>query len=130
MKQKRIAVIAVIKIKKKTRVCLVTGRSSKNWIIPTGKHETKLSKRQVAALEAFEEAGVVGKIDSRFSTRVDSRSPGGKRKREIVLYRMTVKKVFKDWPEKNERRRKWAKPEELFRQLKDPKLAKCIRKHL
>ena len=41
-----------------TEVMLVTSRSSRRWIIPKGWPEKRLAPRVVAAMEAFEEAGM------------------------------------------------------------------------
>ncbi len=129
MKDKRIAVLVVKKIKKKPHICLVTGRTTKSWIPPTGKYERKLSTSQVAELEAFEEAGVIGKLDQKFHIKTTAKSPNGKKKRKVLLYRMWATKVFKHWPEEDERKRVWIKPDKLGKKLNDRKLAKELEKY-
>ena len=130
MPQKRIAVIPVIKKDKKCRVYLVTSRYKCKWIIPTGKHEKHLADREVALLEAYEEAGVGGRLDKSFCKCLNVKSPSGRKKRKTKLYLIEVKKQFKKWPEHKQRRRKLVKLERLDDFVCDKKLSKTIRSHL
>ncbi len=66
MPKQRIAVLPLIEVRGKQKVFLVTSRFSGHWILPTGKYEDLLSNKQVAVLEAFEEAGVAGSIDKKY----------------------------------------------------------------
>ena len=43
-----------------TLVMLVTSRGSGRWVLPKGWAEKRLTGAQLAAKEAFEEAGIVG----------------------------------------------------------------------
>ena len=44
------------------KIVLVTSREKKLWILPKGNVEKKLSRKESALLEAYEEAGLKGKI--------------------------------------------------------------------
>src|SRR5947207_1658022 len=46
-------------------VCLVTSRGGGRWIIPKGNPIRGLAPHEVAAREAFEEAGLVGHVGKR-----------------------------------------------------------------
>jgi len=46
-------------------VLLVTTRRNRRWSVPKGSPIAKMSSHQVAAIEAYEEAGLVGKISSK-----------------------------------------------------------------
>lgn len=127
MKQKRVAVIPVVKKKKKCKVFLVTSRDRQKWILPTGKHEKKMSDKKVAMLEAFEEAGVIGRIDNSFCKLIEVSSPSGKKKRKTKLYLIKVSKQLKRWPEKKERKRKLVDLKRMPRFVKDKKLKKIIK---
>lgn len=105
MPKKRIAVLPILEIHGKQKVFLVTSRISGQWILPTGKYENLLSNKQVAVLEAFEEAGVAGSIDKKYCKKLSMRVGPGLSKRKLRLYRMTVDKVHSQWPEKGQRRR-------------------------
>jgi 8-oxo-dGTP pyrophosphatase MutT (NUDIX family) len=93
----------------KVQFCLVTSRRSGRWIVPKGWPMNGQTPMDAAATEAFEEAGVRGKIEHRpigvFSYyKVHS-------KNELpciaVVYPLKVKKVLRTWPEHKERNRKW-----------------------
>lgn len=129
MSQKRIAVVPVITKSNKHKVCLVTSRCKRKWIVPTGKHEKRLSNRKVAAIEAFEEAGLLGKIDKKFCKIIDIASPSGRKSRKTTLYLIRVEKQLKSWPEKKQRRRILVNPGQLDKYLSDKKLKKAIHAH-
>ncbi|TNC98131.1 MAG: hypothetical protein FD119_614 [Stygiobacter sp.] len=96
-------------------VMLVTSRETKRWILPKGQPEKRLKPHEVAAAEAYEEAGVMGSIDK------DALSVFASTKRlkngtelpcTIKVYGLKVKKVLDEWPEKSERERRWFSPGE------------------
>lgn len=130
MAQRRIAVIPVVKSSRQKLVCLVTSRDHGQWILPTGKHEKHLSNRDVALLEAYEEAGLSGRLDNRFRKRLALSSPCGRKTRKTTLYLIRVDKQHKQWPEKSQRRRILVKPGQLHRYLADKKLRKLIKNQL
>lgn len=95
---------------KKAEVMLVTGRRSKRWMIPKGWPVDGKSLADSAAQEAFEEAGIKGKVDpdpiGRFR-HVKQHLIVGDMEVEIVVHPMAVEKQLDDWPERGERDRKW-----------------------
>lgn len=130
MSQRRIAVIPVLGDGKDRRLVLVTARRHGHWIVPTGKPEAKLSDKRVAALEAFEEAGVVGRLKKlRRPARVICRSASGKSRR-LDLYGLTVRKKLSRWPEKNQRERRLVGADELDALPMDAQLKQVIRRYL
>lgn len=128
MKEKRIAVLPLVKKKRKRKVCLVTGRITGKWIPPTGKYEPHISHKRVAALEAFEEAGLIGKLDKKFCKKITYKKSGSGHKRTLKIYRMRVTKVFKDWPEKKQRKRELFAINKIKQAVSDKKLAKKLAK--
>ena len=130
MTEKRISVIPIVKKKRKKQVCLVTSRTSKHWILPTGKYERKHSDKGVAILEAFEEAGVVGKLDKAFCETFTYKKSGSGRKRRIKLYLMQVTKIQKKWPEKKQRKRELIPAKSIKSQVSDKVLAKKLDKFI
>ena len=127
--EKRIAVLPVLvkktkhkkKRKKKCKIYLVTSREQGQWIIPTGKLEKNLSNRRVALLEAFEEAGILGKLDEQFKVQVLLQSPRGKKKRKTIIFLLYVKRILSHWPEKSERKRKSMSIESYIETVSDKK---------
>lgn len=129
-KKKRVAVVPVVMNKTKLKVYLITSREERQWIIPTGKLEKKLSNRQVAALEAFEEAGILGKLDKNFRERVSLHSPSGKRKRKTTVFLLYVKRILKYWPEIRERKRKLISMKKYLKSVSNKKLKRKLAKNI
>lgn len=131
-KQKRIAVVPIIdrkcKRKRKLRIGMVTSRCEQRWIVPTGKLEKKLSERQVASLEAFEEAGLLGKLDSKFRIQVVLPSPCNQHQRKTTVFLMRVKRILKTWPEFHERRRKEVSVKHYLQTIRSGKLKRRLGK--
>lgn len=116
--------------KKGLQICLVTSRKHGHWIVPMGKHEKKLSDADVAQLEAYEEAGVLGRASRKYRFRHNTSSIGKQVERHLTLYPLKVRKELKRWPEMGQRRRKWIKVSRLTQHLGDASLARKITDHL
>jgi len=111
------------------QVLLVTSRENKRWILPKGQPEKKVAARNVAAQEAYEEAGVVGQI----STRSIGSFPSAKRLRSgeemairVRVYMLEVSQELDDWPEKNERERRWVNAGEAVMMASEPGLTQFL----
>ena len=104
MLQKQYGVIPYFKRSGKTKIILITSRSSGQWIVPKGNLIAKRSKRGSALLEAYEEAGLTGELDKNFKFRLFIMSHG--KKTDLTLYPMRVnKRLLKKWPESHQRKR-------------------------
>lgn len=104
MLQKQYGVLPYLKRSGKIRIILITSRSSNQWIVPKGNPMPKKSKRRTALLEAYEEAGITGKLDKNFKFRFFIMSHG--KKTDLTLYPMRVDKhLIKKWPESGQRKR-------------------------
>jgi len=110
----------------KLEVLLVTSIRRKKWIIPKGFIEYQMTAFQSAKKEAFEEAGIRGSN----ATRILGSYTVRKRGSELLtkLYSMRVTRVFKDYPEKNLRKRKWFTVAEAAKKVEIDELARLIRK--
>ena len=93
----------------KLQICLVTSRRSGRWIVPKGWPMDGETPADAAATEAFEEAGLRGKVDNRpigvfsyYKVLSEDELPC-----IAVVYPLRVKKAVNNWPEREERRRKW-----------------------
>jgi 8-oxo-dGTP pyrophosphatase MutT (NUDIX family) len=91
-------------------VMLVTSRGTRRWIIPKGNPEKGKTGAAVAAIEAFEEAGLIGEVWNR--PIGDYLAPKHLTSGKVVncniqVYRMDVEQVLDDWPEKGQRERQW-----------------------
>jgi 8-oxo-dGTP pyrophosphatase MutT (NUDIX family) len=119
----------VIPFRKKNgriEVLLVTSIRKKNWIIPKGFIEYHLTPFQSAKKEAFEEAGVRGGNSTRILGSYMVYKNGSELHSKI--YSMRVTRIFKDYPEKNLRKRKWLPVSDAAKKVSIPEIAKMIRK--
>ncbi len=94
-------------------VMLVTSRQTSRWIIPKGWPEKNLKGHEVAAREAFEEAGLIGEVSKKrlSSFQYAKRLDGDARKLcRVDVFPLAVHQVLDDWPEKHQRRREWMTP--------------------
>jgi 8-oxo-dGTP pyrophosphatase MutT (NUDIX family) len=110
----------------RTEVLLVTSIKKRNWIIPKGFIEYHLSPFQSAKKEAFEEAGVRGSNGTKILGSYMVYKNGSELHTKI--YSMKVTRVFKDYPEKNLRKRKWLSTTDAAKKVSIPEIAKMIRK--
>lgn len=106
-------------------VLLITNRQGE-WIVPKGMLEPNLSEAEVAAVEALEEAGVVGQI---VGTKVGSYEydKWGQRCR-VTLFAMRVDRLMDRWLEQGSRRRAWMGVDEATRRAAYAGLGEAIQK--
>jgi 8-oxo-dGTP pyrophosphatase MutT (NUDIX family) len=96
--------------KKKPEVLLVTGRRSGRWMIPKGWPMPGKSLADSAAQEAFEEAGIKGKVEATpigSFRHVKQHLLFGTLEVDILVHSLAVERELGNWPEKGERNRKW-----------------------
>ena len=110
----------------KTEVLLVTSIRKKNWIVPKGFIEYNMSPFQSAKKEAFEEAGVKGSNSTKILGSYKVKKNGSELLTKI--YSMKVTRVFKDYPEKNLRKRKWFSVYDAAKKVDIDELATIIRR--
>jgi uncharacterized protein len=107
-------------------VLLITSFRSRRWIIPKGNVDFGMSPHQAAAQEALEEAGVVGEIGNEplgtFSyTKLVA--DGTSVEAEVEVYPLPVSAELDDWPERNQRERRWLPISEAIEAVVEPDLA-------
>ena len=117
--------------KSRTEVMLVTSRGRQRWIIPKGWPQKGRAPHHSAAREAFEEAGVVGVVDSRsvgsfpYQKRLKN---GGVIDCEVEVYALRVLRQSKQWPESRQRQVKWVSAKEAAQTVQEPRLSTIIRR--
>ncbi len=116
---------------KGVRVLLVTSRRRRRWVTPKGWPMKKLSPAATAAREAWEEAGVEGRVAQaplgRYRYRKDL---GGGRgvTCTVQLFPLEVERVSTRFPEARERTLRWMKPGKAARSVEEPELARLLRR--
>lgn len=109
-------------------VLLITSRRTGRWIFPKGGLIDGLDEPAAAAREAWEEAGVRGRVDPVRLGLHRSYKMRGPRPAplEIAMYPLRVEHEADDWPERDQRRRCWAPLAEARRRVRDRALARMI----
>ena len=110
-------------------VMLVTSRETGRWVIPKGWPEKKLKGHQVAALEAYEEAGLIGEVAVKpIATFVYAKRLGEtERKRcRVAVFLFAVHQELEDWPEKDQRKREWTTPKQAAARVSEKGLIKLL----
>ena len=110
--------------------CLITSRGAGNWIIPKGWPMDGQTPAKAAATEAFEEAGLEGKVhpQSLGVFTYEKQISKGPTPCLAIVYAMQVKTVLSRWPERKERRRKWFSGKKAAARVANPELRQMILK--
>jgi 8-oxo-dGTP pyrophosphatase MutT (NUDIX family) len=110
------------------RVMLLTSRETRRWVIPKGWPMPGRKPCEVAAQEAFEEAGLLGTIVGKhpvgryhYSKQL---SPTHSILCEVSVFLLRVDRQLDDWPEKNQR---WFDPSEACELVDEGGLAEILR---
>ena len=105
-------------------ILLITNKKKDKWGIPKGLVESKLSASESAQKEAFEEAGIYGKIYKPSLGKYSIRKWEGKCR--IKVFAMEVTQILDTWPEDILRKREWYTVEEAAGKVKNKKLQAMI----
>ncbi len=108
---------------------LITSRDTGRWVIPKGWPMENRASHEVAAREAWEEAGVKGQVspDSIGSYRYDKRMSHGLKLSVVVkVYPLVVFDMAKRFPEKGSRRLEWMSFTEAAGNVAEPSLRTLI----
>lgn len=105
-------------------ILLITSRQSGRWVIPKGMIEPGLNPAKSAEKEGYEEAGIQGDL---YKKRLgdflyEKAETKGEAVYKVDVYPFKVKDLLIDWPEKDERKRKWVSPEEAADMVNENKL--------
>jgi CYTH domain-containing protein/8-oxo-dGTP pyrophosphatase MutT (NUDIX family) len=104
-----IGVLPYIREEGGLKVMLITTRSNGTWIFPKGQPIPGKSEKEVALIEASEEAGIKGRITGHPLIVSYIR---GSEKTGILLFPMEITEISKKWQEKRERKRRLVSPDE------------------
>lgn len=115
--------------KKKLEIMLVSSRETKRWIIPKGWPMSGRGGAASAAIEALEEAGVLGAISDepigqyfyakRFSHGVEQLC-------RVEVFALRVVRQRETWLEKDQRSTQWSSVEQAMELVSDPELRDLI----
>jgi 8-oxo-dGTP pyrophosphatase MutT (NUDIX family) len=102
---------------------LLVQTRSRRWTFPKGGTEPGLTQAQAAALEAFEEAGVHGRMEeisfAHYVKRSMSHGDHGRRKRGLAVSAYLCEVLRLDSPRERKRNRTWFSAEKAKRRLRE-----------
>ncbi|TGE01362.1 NUDIX hydrolase [Methylobacterium nonmethylotrophicum] len=110
-------------------VLLVTSRESRRWIAPKGWPMKGRKPHRAAAIEAREEAGVIGRIGKEPAghyTYAKRLPDGGMVPCRVAVYVLAVTGSLDDWREKGQRELQWVSGEAAAALVQEPELAALI----
>lgn len=114
----------------KLQFLLITSRRTKRWIIPKGWPENAMTPADVAAVEAYEEAGVKGKTHNQcLGVYSHEKYVSANVSYPVItmVYPLKVTKKLNKYPERADRRRKWFSAKKAAKRVCEPELAKIIK---
>lgn len=113
-----------------TEILLVTSRGTGRWVIPKGNPLTGMDRHASAAIEAEEEAGVLGAV---CPTSIGSyeyrkrRANGAAIMYNVEVFPLAVTRELGEWKEMDERERRWFPLDQAASSVDEPDLQAMIR---
>ena len=112
-------------------ILVVTTRRTRRWIIPKGWPIKGLRPPKAAAREAYEEAGVTGRIGVKpigtFTYDKALDEAGVEATCEVKVYPLLVKRQAEVFPESEQRMLQWVDPARAIVLIKDAGLKKLVK---
>ena len=112
----------------KVEILLITTRKRQGWVIPKGGLCKGMSPHESAAKEAWEEAGVLGRVTTEKLGNYEYRKRGNIYR--VNLFLLPVEEVLEDWPEATARERKWLEVNQAAELVKENSLKIIIQTSL
>lgn len=116
------------KHKGKHEVLLITSRDTGRWVIPKGWPMDGMTPAEAAAQEAWEEAGVTGKLRAEVEGVYSYIKPLDRSAMPCLamVFALHVKTIHDKWPEDHERTRRWFTPKRAAAKVHEAELAQLI----
>lgn len=130
-KLRQVAALAYrVEADRSLRILVLTSLDTRRTIIPKGWSMKGIKDHAAAAREAFEEAGVVGKV----SGKAVGKYHYWKRRKDffsfvrVDVYPLKVQTLVEDYPEAGLRQHAWLTPDEAALLIDEPKLSTLVRR--
>ena len=111
-------------------VLLLTSRGTRRWVIPKGWPMKGRKPHTTAAIEALQEAGLLGKIEKKkvgsyhYPKRLKN---GAALLCRVDVFPLRVVRQRKSWPEKDQRVTKWYPVEKAAELVHEPELSELFK---
>lgn len=112
-------------------VLLITSKTTRRWILPKGWPILSYNAHRTAAIEAFEEAGVIGTARRKpFATFLSHKGgeAGFKIRTRVLVFLVDVESTTTDYPEYGKRDVRWVPIGEAIKMAGDPGLVDVLEK--
>ncbi|MCC0064484.1 MAG: NUDIX hydrolase [Defluviimonas sp.] len=106
-------------------VLLITSRETRRWVVPKGWPMAGKTGAETAEREAWEEAGVKGRIKDEplgFFSYDKVLADGSAQPCVVSLYPLEVARLSDEFPERDDRRRRWFRPRKAATRVAEPEL--------
>lgn len=110
------------------KIVLVSSRSGRRWVLPKGIIDPGKSAVETALQEAWEEAGIKGKLREPALGEYTYEKWNDELK--VLVFLLKVTSLADEWPERTTRERKLVEPEEAVELMEEKDLRKLMRTHL
>ena len=111
-------------------ILIVTTRQTRRWIVPKGWPIRGLRPAKSAAQEAYEEAGVRGRVGGKpigaFAYHKALDETGAEVACEVKVFPLRVERQSETWPESQQRIAQWVDPAKAIALVKEPELKALI----
>ncbi|MTH98313.1 NUDIX hydrolase [Roseibium sp. RKSG952] len=112
-------------------ILLVTTRDTGRWILPKGWPEPDKPAYETAVIEAFEEAGVMGKAERRAYAHFRSfkgLANGLTLRTRVLVFKIRATKLLDSFPEKGQRQVAWLPVSEAIEKADENGVKKLLRR--
>ena len=130
MRAKQIAALPFHTRDTELKILLITTRGKRRWSVPKGWPMPSKRPHRAAAIEAYEEAGLRGRVSSKAIGSFRHNKRKGKRKLvcQVKLFPLEVKKQHRRWPERAQRRVIWLSASKAARRVHRVELRHLIKR--
>jgi 8-oxo-dGTP pyrophosphatase MutT (NUDIX family) len=114
---------------RQVQVLLITSRGTQRWVIPKGWPIRGLKPQDAAAIEASEEAGIVGEVEEipiGSYAYVKQLTPKRAADVQVIVFAFRVSYQAPDWKERGERRFAWWPHQKAAQLVAEPGLRRLI----
>ena len=115
---------------RQVQILLITSRGTKRWVIPKGWPIHGLKPQDAAAIEAEEEAGLVGEAEERpiGSYRYLKRMKGERTAEvQVIVFPFRVRAHAAEWKEQGQRIYRWVRYQKAATMVAEPGLKRLVR---
>jgi 8-oxo-dGTP pyrophosphatase MutT (NUDIX family) len=106
------------------QLCMVTSRNGRRWVIPKGQVERHQTEPEAAQAEAWEEAGIMGRLAPEPLGTYQYLKNGNNH--DVVVFARASTVEREKWPECHFRGREWVPLEEALLRIEEPGLRTIV----